>query len=137
MDCILSSLPHAENMHLLIVVLDVNKHNHSSVSYLLILRPTIRKLTYKAERIRIMVRSIDLGSMETVCTSIQLPRTRSRRLVFLSRGCEIRPNFRVGNPTSVPVPAEISDFELGNSDFRVKLERTIRPLWPLEAPLTW
>ncbi len=33
--------------------------------------------------------------------------------------------FRVGNPTSGGVPVQIFDWVLGNSDFRVQMERTI------------
>jgi len=46
-------------------------------------------------------------------------------LDFEVGGCEILPTFRVGNPTSKGVPPETSDLELGNSDFRVQLERTV------------
>lgn len=34
---------------------------------------------------------------------------------------EVCPTFRVGNPTSGRVPVEISDWELGNSDFLVQM----------------
>ncbi len=41
---------------------------------------------------------------------------------------EVLPTLQVGNPTAGGIPVEISDWELGNSDFRVQMERTIKPL---------
>ncbi len=37
---------------------------------------------------------------------------------------EVLPTFQVGNPTSGGAPVKIFNWELGNSDFRVQMERT-------------
>ncbi len=46
-------------------------------------------------------------------------------LDFDLRRTEVPPSFPVGFPNSGGVPDDVSDCELGNSDFQDQLERTV------------
>jgi len=56
--------------------------------------------------------------VQFITTAFTTVDARSSHLGFQSRGCEILPTFPAGYPTSGDVPVAISDWEIGNSEYK-------------------